>query len=364
MEYRKLPHGNERISIIGVGMGSIHVSSEADIERTIRYAMDRGINYFDFVPSQAKPFSAYAKAFAGRREQVYLQVHLGADYSSGSYAWTRDLSVIKREFEARLSVLSTDYADFGFIHCMDEQADFDSAMNDGLWEYALKLKQQGRIRHLGFSSHNPAIAQKFIDTGEIDMCMLAINPLFDYSQGSYGIGTNKERMDLYRTCECLGVGISVMKPFAGGQLLDVQRSPFHTALTEVQCMAYALDRPGVCTVLPGVRGMSDLKVCLDYVDATNEERDYSSIGSFIPADAVGNCTYCNHCQPCPVGLDVGMINKYYDLARSGDALATSHYDKLSKHASDCIQCGHCDERCPFSVKQSTRMQEIARYFAQ
>ncbi len=72
--------------------------------------------------------------------------------------------------------------------------------------------------------------------------------------------------------------------------------------------------------------------------------------------------YCNHCAPCPAGLDVGLINKYYDLSRAGDALARDHYAHLARHASDCVGCGHCDGRCPFRVPQSQRMREIAAYF--
>ena len=67
-------------------------------------------------------------------------------------------------------------------------------------------------------------------------------------------------------------------------------------------------------------------------------------------------------QPCPAGLDVGLINKYYDLAQAGDELANDHYAHLERKASDCIACGHCDSRCPFHVKQTRRMKEIAAYF--
>ena len=69
-----------------------------------------------------------------------------------------------------------------------------------------------------------------------------------------------------------------------------------------------------------------------------------------------------HCQPCPAGLDVGLINKYYDLAQAGDVLAKDHYMNLEKTASDCIACGHCDSRCPFHVEQVKRMEEIRGYF--
>ena len=86
------------------------------------------------------------------------------------------------------------------------------------------------------------------------------------------------------------------------------------------------------------------------------------LGTFTPQDVTGACVYCNHCAPCPAGLNVGLINKYYDLAVIGDAMAADHYQKLDKHASDCVSCGHCDGRCPFRVRQSDRMKEIAQYF--
>lgn len=88
----------------------------------------------------------------------------------------------------------------------------------------------------------------------------------------------------------------------------------------------------------------------------------SVIGGFAPADAMGKCVYCKHCHPCPAGLDVALINKYYDLARLGDSLAREHYLTLEKRAGDCGGCGHCDGRCPFHVAQSSRMQEILSYF--
>ena len=59
---------------------------------------------------------------------------------------------------------------------------------------------------------------------------------------------------------------------------------------------------------------------------------------------------------------MGLINKYYDLSRAGDTLARDHYQQLRKHAEDCVQCGHCDSRCPFHVVQTKRMEEIRTYF--
>ena len=206
------------------------------------------------------------------------------------------------------------------------------------------------------------MVQQVLDMKILDMLMFSINPAYDYNHGEYAIGGSDERSALYRRCQAEGVAISVMKAFSGGQLLDAKTSPFGQAMTEYQCIQYALDRPGVVTVLPGVRNREDLQRILGFFNATDEEKDYSMISSLTPKEVAGKCVYCNHCQPCPAGLDIGLINKYYDLSRAGDALARDHYNNLTVKASDCLACGHCDSRCPFHVHQVERMQEIAAYF--
>lgn len=153
-----------------------------------------------------------------------------------------------------------------------------------------------------------------------------------------------------------------MKPFNAGQLLDENRSPFHRAMTTAQCIQYALDKPGVLTVVGGPGNVAQLQGILAYLDTTAEERDYSIISTLTPDESIGKCVYCRHCHPCPAGLDIGLINKYYDLALQGDTLAREHYLTLEKTAADCVQCGHCDGRCPFKVKQMERMKEIKEYF--
>ncbi len=202
-----------------------------------------------------------------------------------------------------------------------------------------------------------------LDTGLIDMMMFSINPAYDLEQGDeLGIGSTRERAELFCRCESEGVGISVMKPFHGGKLLDAGTSPFHEAMTRFQCIQYALDRPGVLTVVPGARGMDDLNCLLGFASASAEEKDYSIIGRFTPVSARGSYVYCNHCQPCSAGIDVGLVNKYYDLASAGDKMAAGHYQKLTVKADACIGCGHCDGRCPFHVNQSARMREIESFF--
>ena len=111
-------------------------------------------------------------------------------------------------------------------------------------------------------------------------------------------------------------------------------------------------------MLPGAHNVREIEELLAYETQSEDALDYSVIGTFAPPQASGKCVYCNHCRPCPAGIDIGLVNKYYDLAKAGDALAVEHYRTLVKNADDCIRCGHCDSRCPFSVRQSERMLEI------
>ena len=362
MDYRTLPHGGEKIGLIGMGSSVIGARPEKEIIETVRAACERGVNYFDMAGGHAAIFPAYGKALVDIRRQVYLQVHFGADYTSGEYGWTTKLDEIKASVAWQLEHLRTDYIDFGFIHCLDEDKDLAAYEKNGVLDYVLSLKKQGVIRHIGLSSHTPSLVNRVLDMNIVDMVMFSINPIYDYGQGDFGIGSSDDRQALYRRCEKEGVGISVMKPFCGGQLLDAAQSPFKAALTKHQCLQYALDKPGVITVLPGCGSLSEMNEVLDFFSAAPEERDYSLIGAYTPEDAMAKCVYCQHCHPCPAGLDIALINKYYDLACLGDNLAREHYMTLEKTAEDCIQCGHCSRRCPFHVEQMARMQEIKAYF--
>lgn len=362
MEYRINRRTGDRLSVIGLGTSYIASAPEKEAVSALTFACENGINFADLATAGAKTFTYYGKAFADVRRKMHYQVHFGANYETGEYGWTTKADTIRGQVDWMLKELKTDYVDYGFIHCLDAESDWKEYQKNGVLDYLLEMKRQGVVKHIGLSTHTPELANLVLDTGLVDQMMFSINAAYDYHHGTYGRGSADERMGLYRRCEAEGVGITVMKPFSGGQLLDDKTSPFGKALTRYQCLQYALDKPGVLTVVPGIRSLEDVKELLGFFDAPREEKNYDVLGSFTPKDAMGSCVYCNHCQPCPAGLNVGLINKYYDLKRAGDTMAADHYAKLERHASDCVGCGHCDRRCPFQVKQTERMKEIAAYF--
>ena len=362
MRYRVHAKTGDRISEIGMGTSAIGAAEPKEALQALEHALEGGINYFDLAAGHRAAFALFGEAFSGVRDRVFYQIHFGADYSGEEYGWSLELDAVKRSLETQLELLGTDYIDYGFIHCQDEVSDWETYQKNGVYAYLQALQKAGVVRHLGLSSHTPSVIRRILDEAPVDTLMFSVNPAYDYAQGEYARGGVDERAEVYRRCEKEGIGITVMKPFSGGQLLDAKASPFGVALTHYQCIRYALDKPGVLAVLPGAKSAAEVDRLLGYCEASEAETDYSVVAGFAPPEAEGKCVYCGHCKPCPMGLDIGLINKYYDLARMGDNLAAEHYRTLEVHASDCVGCGHCDSRCPFGVAQSARMQEIAAYF--
>lgn len=107
---------------------------------------------------------------------------------------------------------------------------------------------------------------------------------------------------------------------------------------------------------------------LYYEEARETEKDYASVLANTPLHSYeGECTYCGHCKPCPVDLDIAMINKYYDLAimqPEVPATIKSHYMLLEHKASECLECHACETRCPFNVSISERMKKAKELFGE
>lgn len=362
IQYRILPQTGEKVSSIGLGTGVLHESPPKEIERIIAYASEQGINLMDTMMSDFTPAESIARALKGRRDKMLTQMHIGVIYPSGRYTRTRDLKEVQRGFAQQLKAFDTDYSDIGLLHYVDEAADFENILANGIFDFAKKLKQAGTIRYLGFSSHSVATCRRFLETGEIDIFMLSANAAYDFEPSGGKLHISEERRQLYQESQKRGVVITVMKPYGGGRLLSDAASPFGRAMSVPQCIQYALDRPGVAACLPGIRKMTDLTDVLAYYKASREERDYSFIGSAHRQDMEGICIYCSHCQPCSYGIDVATVNKYLDFAKAGDALAKDHYFKLRRTARDCTSCGECMPRCPFHVDILKRMREANEFF--
>ncbi len=373
MQYRELGKTGLRVSEIGLGAEWLERHNAEEVKEVIEHCRKSGINILDCWMSEPNVRSNIGAAIKEHRDHWIIQGHLGSTWQDGQYVRTRELPKVKEAFQDLLTRLQTDYVDLGMIHFVDEKAEFERITGGEFMDYIRELRRNGVIRHVGLSTHNPDVAKMAALHGEIEMILFSINPAFDmlpasedmneYFKDTYAEevgGIAPERSELYRICEREGVGITVMKGYAGGRLFSAEASPFGVALTPVQCIHYALTRPAVASIMVGYDTTEHVDAAVAYETASEEEKDYASVLAGAPRHAYfGQCTYCGHCAPCPVGIDIAMVNKLYDLATMQEevpATIRAHYECLTVNAKDCIGCRGCEERCPFGVPVAERME--------
>ncbi len=372
------------VSEISLGCEHLQGKSYELIKEVLDVAIDAGINYIDVFMSEPNVRSNIGKALAGRRDQVMIQGHIGSCWVDGQYKVSRDINECVTAFEDLLTRLQTDYIDVGFIHFVDKEKDWESLSKSEMMQYALSLKEKGVIRAIGMSSHDPITAKKAVESGLIDVLMFSLNPAYDLVPGDRdmtevfnevlegkqqdftSLTLDPARAELYRSCEEQGVAITVMKSLAMGTLLSPVRSPLGVALTEAQCLHYALTRPAVAAVMVGMQRAAEVEQAVGYYALGEEERDSGKVlGALGMFNSQGRCMYCNHCLPCPSQIDIAAVNKYLDLVELDGKPADSvraHYLALGNTASSCIDCSACEERCPFGVKVTQRMERAVTVF--
>ncbi len=384
MDYRKLGNTGMTVSEISLGCEHLQGKDYETVKTVIDEALSVGINFLDVFMSEPNVRSHIGKALVGRREQVIIQGHIGACWVDGQYKVSRDIAECTQAFNDLLARLHTAYIDVGFIHFVDKMTDWDSLPDSELMRYVLSLKEKGVIRAIGMSSHDPVTARKAVESGLIDVLMFSLNPAYDLvpkeqdmvevfneviegrPQDYSSFTLENARAQLYRTCEERGVAITVMKALAMGTLLSRERSPLGVAMSEAQCLHYALTRPAVAAVMVGMQTAEEVRAAAAYYDLAESERDHSTVlGALGMFNAQGLCMYCNHCLPCPAHIDIAAVNKYLDLVELDQRPADSvqaHYDALDAAAGACVTCGACEVRCPFGVKVCERMRRAVTTF--
>ena len=294
MRYRSLGKTGLKVSEIGFGGEWLERHEFDESVELIKYVGSKGINIIDCWMPDPKSRDIIGTAMEGNRENWIVQGHIGSTYQDGQYVRTRDMKFVVPAFEDILKRMKTDYIDLGMIHYVDSEEDWNLCMNTDFIKYVHRLHDEGLIRHIGISTHNPRMAKRAVETGFIEMLLFSINPAFDMYPATDNLyamfggydeklsGIDPERAELYRLCEEMEVGITVMKGFFGGALFDEKRSPFGVAFTPKQCIHYALTRPGVSSILCGYDTKDQVDEAVSYETATEDELDYASVIAGAP----------------------------------------------------------------------------------
>ena len=376
MKYRQLGNTGLMVSEISIGCGGFEKLDSAASLELMTMALDSGMNYIDLYDANPKTRSNIGYALQGRRDEMIIQGHIGTIWANGQHTRTRDLDSTRAGFEDMLSRLGTDHIEVGMIHITDSREEWEEIQDSPFLDYVFQLKKEGKIKHIGLSSHNAEVALMAAKSGWVEVIMFSLNPAFDRLRGgaipwekgamdNLQVGIDPVRVEFYDYCATHNIAVTVMKTFGGGgRLLDEKTSPLGVAYTPEQCIAYCLAKPCISTCILGIDNLDELKADLHWLHATDAEKDYTAVGKKEQTSPDGGCTYCNHCSPCTQGIPIAKVNELLDKAENDGVTPElqAKYDALPHHAGECTHCGACMSRCPFGVDIPAKMDKAKEVF--
>ena len=364
MKLSALGMGCMRLPVLGGENKNIDMDASREM---VAYALEKGINYFDTAwgyhdgmsePAMGEILSEHP------RDSFYL-----ASKFPGFNA--NLMERVEEIFEKQLARCKTDYFDFYLFHCVSE-SNIDGYLDEkyGIFNYLMKQKKNGRIKHLGFSAHaSMHTLRRFLDAYGKDMefCQLQINWL------DWKLQNAKEKVELVTS---YGIPVWVMEPVRGGRLAKIApeqerrlRALRPTATVPEWAFRFLQGIPEVVMTLSGMSDFDQLKeniATYEKAEPLNaaELKELLAIADETIAKTAVPCTGCKYCTPhCPQALDIPEILKAYnEYANAADKAAlpeTLTAIDGGKWPTACIGCRACEEMCPQGIKISEVMADFA-----
>ena len=364
---------DKQLSALGMGCMRLPVINgddaqvdEVAVDEIVAYAMEQGVNYYDTAWGYHDGNSELALGRALSkypREKFYLADKFpGYDLSN--------MDKVEEIFEKQLEKCGVEYFDFYLFHNVCEM-NIDAYLDEkyGILDYLLKQKENGRIRHLGFSAHgNLDVMKRFLDAyGEhMEFCQIQLNWV-DWSFQE--AGAKVELLNQWK------LPVWVMEPLRGGRLAnlsDEEAAPLKALRPEENIPAWSFRfLQAIPNVVVTLSGMSDLEQLKDNIKTFETEKPLNKEETqalFAVAESMLNgvpCTACHYCvSHCPKGLDIPMLLNLYNehSFTGGGFLAPMALMAVpgEKQPSACVGCRSCEAVCPQQIKISEAMSDFNR----
>ena len=372
IDRRMIPALGKEISRLGYGgMRFPKNGDEVDMDAAVqllRKAYEMGINYFDtaMVYHKGESEKIFGKAFEPYPRDSYLI----ADKMS---IWLcSDEEDMKARFYNQLKTLKTDYIDFYLVHSLNRNH-YKKVKDLHCVEFLQQMKQEGKIKHLGFSFHDTyQVFTQILNDYTWDFVQIQLNYLDWHNQGAE---------QLYRELERRNLPVMVMEPVRGGYLatIDSERAkPFLELEPQRSIASWAIrwveSLPQVAVVLSG---MSDLQQLEDNVATmTNfepmNEQELAAIDRVVEEIRKVNeipCTGCRYCMDCPMGVDIPEIFSIYSQYKifGKEKAFVQDYEEVVEHgngAEHCVRCMACTTKCPQMIAIPDKLEMIAKLYTQ
>lgn len=364
---------DKQLSALGMGCmrfpvinGNDAQVNQAAVDEMIDYAMEQGVNYYDTAWGYHDGNSelALGKALSKYpREKFYLADKFpGYDLSN--------MDKVEEIFEKQLEKCGVEYFDFYLFHNVCEM-NIDAYLDEkyGIFEYLMKQKENGRIRHLGFSAHGSLdVMKRFLDAyGEhMEFCQIQLNWV-DWSFQE--AGAKVELLNQWK------LPVWAMEPLRGGRLAnlsDAEVAPLKELRPEENTPAWSFRfLQAIPSVVVTLSGMSDLEQLKDNIKTFETEKPLNKEETqalFAVAESMLNgvpCTACHYCvSHCPKGLDIPMLLNLYNehSFTGGGFIAPMALMAVpgEKQPSACVGCRSCEAVCPQQIKISEAMSDFNR----
>ena len=372
MQYRKDRSGDE-LSVLGFGCmrftkkgGGIDVDKA---EREIMAAYEAGVNYFDTAYVYAGSEAAVGDIFERNRirENVKIATKL-PQYLIGSRA------AIDKYFNEELSRLRTDHVDYYLMHHVTDVAMWEKLKKIGILDWIAEKKQGGAIRNIGFSYHgNTDNFLTILNDYDWDICQIQYNYFDEYAQaGVDGLKAAAEK----------GIPVVIMEPLRGGKLVNMLPEEAKKVMsgsvrgwTAAEWgLRWLYNQPEVTVVLSGMNSLDmvweNCRVASEAQAGEFTEDDFKTLAEVSAKirekEKVG-CTGCRYCMPCPKGVDIPgafrCYNAMYIESKSQGRFQYAQTVGLTKEpafASQCIECGKCEQHCPQNIPIREKLKEADR----